>query len=155
MANGRQELHGGAKNEPVPAWHALEVGDGLTRLSLDCPERAASGRFSGNGPGVRMSPRARTVAVNTLVGIEITYQFNSRSLTGAMFGWRALTANRFALGAAAAIILLQCAFTYTLPMQSFFGTVSMLQESWIFVGLSAGAAFPLVELEKAVRREGR
>jgi magnesium-transporting ATPase (P-type) len=95
---------------------------------------------------------ARTVAVNTLVGIEITYLFNSRSLTGAMLGWRALTANRVALGAAAAIVLLQCAFTYAPPMQSFFGTVPMSLENWGFVALSAGAAFLLVELEKAVRR---
>jgi magnesium-transporting ATPase (P-type) len=97
---------------------------------------------------------ARTVAVNVLVGIEIAYLFNSRSVTGAMFGWRRLTANRVALGAVAAILVLQGAFTYAPPMQAFFHTVSLSLELWAPVVLSAAAAFLLIELEKAVRRGG-
>jgi len=95
---------------------------------------------------------ARTVAVNVLVGIEVAYLFNSRSLTGAMFGWRRLTANRVALWAGAAILVLQGAFTYAPPMQAFFRTVPLSLEDWGLVALSAVAAFLLIELEKAVRR---
>jgi magnesium-transporting ATPase (P-type) len=95
---------------------------------------------------------ARTVAVNVLVGIEVAYLFNSRSLTGAMFDWRRLTANRVALWAGAAILVLQGAFTYAPPMQAIFRTVPLSLEDWGLVALSAVAAFLLIELEKAVRR---
>jgi len=95
---------------------------------------------------------ARTVAVNALVGIEVVYLFNSRSLTGSMIGWRRLTGNRAALWAAIAIVVLQAAFTYAPPMQSFFRTASLSLEDWGFVLLAATSAFLLVELEKAVRR---
>jgi magnesium-transporting ATPase (P-type) len=92
------------------------------------------------------------VAVNVLVGIEVAYLFNSRSLTGAMFDWRRLTANRVALWAGAAILVLQGAFTYAPPMQAIFRTVPLSLEDWGLVALSAVAAFLLIELEKAVRR---
>jgi magnesium-transporting ATPase (P-type) len=95
---------------------------------------------------------ARTVAVNALVGIEVVYLFNSRSLTGSMFGWRRLAGNRAVLWAAIAILILQAAFTYAPPMQSFFRTASLSLEDWGFVALAAASAFLLVELEKAVRR---
>ena len=97
---------------------------------------------------------ARTVAVNTLVGIEVAYLFNIRSLTGSVLHWQALTGNRVVLGAVAAIVCLQAAFTYAPPMQSFFGTVAMPLASWGAVALSAGAAFFLIELEKLIKRQG-
>jgi magnesium-transporting ATPase (P-type) len=97
---------------------------------------------------------ARTVAVNTVVGIEVAYLFNIRSLTGSALRWRALTGNRVVLGAVAAIVCLQAAFTYAPPMQSFFETVAMPLTSWGAVALSAGAAFFLIELEKLIKRQG-
>jgi magnesium-transporting ATPase (P-type) len=97
---------------------------------------------------------ARTVAVNTLVGIEVAYLFNIRSLSGPVLNWKALTGNRVVLGAVAAIVCLQAAFTYAPPMQSFFGTVAMPLASWGAVALCAGAAFLLIELEKLIKRQG-
>jgi magnesium-transporting ATPase (P-type) len=95
---------------------------------------------------------ARTAAVNGLVAIEIVYLFNSRSIDGSMLGPQAFKGNRVALWAAAAILVLQLAFTYAPPLQMLFATAALPAASWGPVLAAAAATFLMVEGEKAVAR---
>ncbi|MEM1313417.1 MAG: cation-transporting P-type ATPase, partial [Pseudomonadota bacterium] len=72
---------------------------------------------------------ARTVAVNTLVVMEIFYLFSVRFLTTTSLSPRAVLGTRPVLIAISAVTLLQLAFTYAPFMEAFFDTrpLSLLQ----------------------------
>jgi len=93
---------------------------------------------------------ARTVAVNTLVMFEIFYLFNSRFLHGSSFSLRALTGNRYVLGAVGVLVLLQLSFTYLPLLQKMFGTTSIDAAVWLKIVVIASSVFFLVELEKYI-----
>ena len=99
---------------------------------------------------------ARTAAINTLVAGQLFYLFSSRFLVDASYTRDGLLGNRVALGAAAALVVMQLIFTYTPPFQLWFGTGPLSAEHWLWV-LGAGAlVFVVTELEKGLwRRLGR
>lgn len=91
---------------------------------------------------------ARTIAVNTLVVMEVFYLLNSRYLTRSVLSREGLLGNRFALYAIAAVMLFQLLFTYLPIMQLFFHTSAIGLLAWgkiLIVGL---ILFLVVELEK-------
>lgn len=98
---------------------------------------------------------ARTVAVNTLVLIEMFYLLNARFLTAPVFNRRGLLGNRYVLLVIGLLLLAQVGLIYGKPMQELFGTVSINAGAWL---RSFGVGFSvmlLVEAEKLVVRRLR
>ena len=89
---------------------------------------------------------ARTIAVNTIVMIEIFYLFNCRSLTKS-FLRVGFSSNKLIFLGVGVMILLQIAFTYTV-MNKIFQSKPIEIESWLkIVGVSI-ATFLIIEIKK-------
>jgi len=98
---------------------------------------------------------ARTIAVNALVAIEISYLFSVRYVHGTSLTWIGALGTRAVLVGVGAVLLAQGAFTYLPPMHAIFGTrpVALLDGAAI---LGVAAMFLLVaEAEKSMRRRLR
>lgn len=91
---------------------------------------------------------ARTVAVNTLVVLEVFYLLNSRFLTDSVLSRNGLLGNRYALYAIALVMLFQMLFTYLPLMQLFFHTTAIDLAAWGRILAVGIALFLAVELEK-------
>lgn len=98
---------------------------------------------------------ARTMAVNAVVATEIFYLLNSRYILGSVLNREGLFGNRYVLLAIAACISMQLAYTYWLPMQSVFGSVSLMPGQWIKVIGVGLLVFFGAELEKQMIRNTR
>jgi len=107
------------------------------------------------GVGVEL---ARTVAVNTLVAMEVAYLFSVRYLRQPSFTFQGVKGTPAVLVALGLVTVLQLLFTYAPPMEALFGT-RPLPPLWAGVVLAIGAAlFVVLEVEKWARRrltEGR
>lgn len=93
---------------------------------------------------------ARTIAVNTLVVMEIFYLFSVRYLNEPSISWRGFFGTRPVLIAIAAVTALQFLFTYAPFMEAFFDTrpLSLLQGLQVVaVGI---AVLIILELEKRI-----
>ena len=94
---------------------------------------------------------ARTVAVNTVVMVEITYLLNCRSLTLSMFRVGVFS-NRWVIVGITSMVALQLLFTYVPFMNELLQSAPISAGAWariVGVGL---AGYLLVELEKWLRR---
>ena len=92
---------------------------------------------------------SRTIAVNTIVMIEIFYLFNCRSLTKSIFRMGFFSNKLIFLGVIV-MILLQIAFTYTPIMNEIFQSKPIGIESWLkIVGVSV-ITFLIIETKKFV-----
>ncbi|WP_024301544.1 HAD-IC family P-type ATPase [Pseudogulbenkiania sp. MAI-1] len=98
---------------------------------------------------------ARTVAVNSMVAIEIAYLFNIRQLDASAISRHGLGGNRVALLSVALLVLLQLALSYAAPMQALFGTAGLAGGEWLKILTGALACFLLLEGEKALLRRYR
>ena len=95
---------------------------------------------------------ARTVAVNTLVCMEVFYLFSVRYLKAPSFTLEGVKGTPRVLAAVAAVALLQLLFTYAPFMQALFGSAALAPATLLPV-LGAGVAVLVVlELEKALLR---
>ena len=95
--------------------------------------------------------QARTIAVNTLVVLEVFYLFSTRYVHGSSLTWKGVLGTRAVLIGVGLTVAAQLAFTYAPPLQAVFGTraVSLLDGSAI---LGCGLLLLLVlGLEKEVR----
>ena len=95
---------------------------------------------------------ARTVAVNTLVIIEMFYLFNARFLKSSIFSLAGLWGNPYVPLVILLLVLAQVGFIYGEPLHAIFGTESIGLASWmrsLGVGL---CVMLLVELEKGALR---
>ena len=95
--------------------------------------------------------QARTIAVNTVVMIEVFYLLNCRSLTQSFLRLGVFT-NRWIVIGIAVMILLQLLFTYAPFMNSTLASAPISLRDW---GLAIGVGFLgyiVVELEKWLRR---
>jgi magnesium-transporting ATPase (P-type) len=101
------------------------------------------------GAGIEL---ARTVAVDTLVMIEVAYLFNTRHLRDPVINRSGLLGSRPVLIAIGVVVGLQLLFTYAPPMQVLFDTRPVSLLSWGLIVLVAVAALLLVEAEKWVSR---
>jgi magnesium-transporting ATPase (P-type) len=98
---------------------------------------------------------ARTLAVNTLVAMEVAFLFNVRFVHGTSLSWRGALGTPPVLVSLGSVTLAQLAFTYLPLLQTAFHTRA-LGPVEIAVALAIGAAlFFIVELEKRIRRRGR
>ena len=98
---------------------------------------------------------ARTLAVNTLVAIEVFYLFNARYIHAPAFWPRRLFANRAALAAGALLLVFQGVFTYVPVFQTWFGTGPLHATDWLLATSAGFAIFWIVEIEKTVVRRWR
>ena len=95
---------------------------------------------------------ARTVAVNTLVCMEVFYLFSVRYLKAPSFTWQGVRGTPLVLVAVAAVVVLQALFTYTPLMHTLFQTEA-LSPAWGVGILACGLGVVcILEIEKAVLR---
>ena len=98
---------------------------------------------------------ARTVAVNTLVAMEIFYLFSVRYLKARSFTWQGLKGTPLVLASVAAMVLLQAAFTYAPPMQALFHTQALGVRTVIEIIAVGASPLVVLEIEKWLRRRFR
>ena len=95
---------------------------------------------------------ARTVAVNTLVCMEVFYLFSVRYLKSPSFTWQGVRGTPRVLAAVSGVLLLQLLFTYAPLMQQLFRTEA-LPMAWGLRIMAVGIGLLMVlEVEKAVLR---
>ena len=94
---------------------------------------------------------ARTIAVNTVVMVQLFYLFNCRSLNNSLFQV-GLFSNRWVFAGAAAMVLIQLVFTYLPFMHLIMHSAPIGLEAWGLIVLVGLLAFAVVELEKWLRR---
>jgi magnesium-transporting ATPase (P-type) len=95
---------------------------------------------------------ARTVAVNTLVCMEVFYLFSVRYLKAPSFTWQGVRGTPRVLAAVAGVVSLQLIFTYSPWMQRLFDTEA-LSPVWGLGIVAVGIALLLIlETEKALLR---
>jgi len=94
---------------------------------------------------------ARTLAVNTLVVMEIFHLFFIRNIYGTSLSWKAVRGTRVIWTVVVAITVAQLSITYLAPLQRIFGTVAVpLAEGLLVIGIGA-LLFAVVETEKQLR----
>jgi Ca2+-transporting ATPase len=94
---------------------------------------------------------SRTVAVNTVIMIELFYLFNSRSLSKSMFHVGVFS-NKWVIVGVTVMIGLQVAYTYAPPMNALFKSAPISLEAWGRIIAFAFLTYVIVEVEKWVRR---
>ncbi len=95
---------------------------------------------------------ARTLAVNTLVSMEVFYLFSVRYLKAQSFTLSGVRGTTRVLMAVAAVGLLQLAFTFVPFMQRLFGTAALAWHELAACVLAGVALLILLELEKLLLR---
>jgi cation-transporting ATPase F len=90
---------------------------------------------------------ARTVAVNIFVIMELFYLFNCRSLTKSIFQLGLFT-NNWVFGGAAAMLLLQIAYTYLPIMNRLFQSAPINLDAWARIVAAGVITYMIVEFEK-------
>ena len=94
---------------------------------------------------------SQTMAMNTLVVLEIFHLFFVRNLHGSSLTWAAARGTKVVWGTVIAVTAAQFAMTYVPLMQQVFGTVPVsLADGALIVGVGA-AFFALLEIEKQIR----
>lgn len=94
---------------------------------------------------------ARTMAVNTLVVMEIFHLFFIRNIYGTSLTWKAAQGTRVVWTTVIVITVAQFAITYLPPLQKIFGTEAI--PFWygvLIIGIGA-ALFAIIETEKQIR----
>ncbi len=92
---------------------------------------------------------ARTMVVNVLCVLEIFYLFNVRYLHMRSFTWRGARGTPAVLGAVAAVVLAQLAFTYLPWMQALFDTRAVsVADGLVILGIGV-ASMVVLEVEKS------
>ena len=96
--------------------------------------------------------KARTVAVNTFIIMELFYLFNCRSMRKSIFQLGIFT-NMWVFGGVALMLLIQLGYTYLPFMHRLFQSAPLGIDSWIRIFAAGLAAYILVELEKKLHRQ--
>ncbi|WP_192034311.1 cation-transporting P-type ATPase [Halomonas sp. YLGW01] len=95
---------------------------------------------------------ARTIALNTLVVMEIFHLFFIRNLHGGALGWRSLRGTRVVWATISGVTVAQFAITYLPPCQALFSTVAIpLRDGMVIVGVGI-VLFAALEIEKRLRQ---
>ena len=94
---------------------------------------------------------ARTMALNTLVVMEIAYLFFVRNIYGSSLTWRAVRATSVVWATVIAVTAAQFAITYLPPLQAVFATEAVpLFDGMLVVGIGV-LLFAIIEVEKQLR----
>ena len=95
---------------------------------------------------------ARAIAVNTLVAGELAYLLNTRFLIASALSRHRFFTNPAVFVSIGVLVVFQLLFTYTAPMQLWFGVKGLSLEHWGYVLLAGLAVFVVVEFEKLIVR---
>ena len=94
---------------------------------------------------------ARTIALNTLVVMEIFHLFFIRNMYGRSLTWRAVRGTRIVWLTVTLVVLAQFAITYLPPLQNVFSTVAIpLRDGLLVIGVGI-VLFAIIETEKQLR----
>ncbi|KAF1722337.1 cation-transporting P-type ATPase [Pseudoxanthomonas wuyuanensis] len=94
---------------------------------------------------------ARTMALNTLVAMEIFHLFFIRNIYGTSLTWKAVRGTRVVWATVIAVTAAQFAITYLPPLQAIFATEPIpLADGVLIFGVGV-ALFALIETEKQIR----
>jgi magnesium-transporting ATPase (P-type) len=94
---------------------------------------------------------ARTLAVNTLVGMEIFHLFFIRNIYGTSLTWKAVRGTKAVWFAVSVVTIAQFGMTYAPVLQRVFATEAMpFFDGVLIIGIGM-ALFTILELEKQVR----
>jgi magnesium-transporting ATPase (P-type) len=94
---------------------------------------------------------AQTMAMNTLVVLEIFHLFFIRNIHGTSLTWAAVRGTKVVWTVVITITVAQVAVTYLPPLQGVLGTEAVpLGEGFLIVAIGA-AFFALLEIEKQIR----
>jgi magnesium-transporting ATPase (P-type) len=94
---------------------------------------------------------ARTIALNTLVVLEIFHLFFIRNIYGTSLTWQAVRGTRVVWGTVLVVVLAQFAITYVPVLQGIFATAPVpFWDGVLIVGIGV-ALFALLESEKQMR----
>jgi magnesium-transporting ATPase (P-type) len=94
---------------------------------------------------------SRTIALNTLVVMEIFHLFFIRNIYGTSLTWKAIRGTKMVWATVASVTVAQLAITYLAPLQKIFATkpVSFL-DGILIIGIGI-ALFAIIETEKQLR----
>lgn len=93
----------------------------------------------------------RTLAMNTLVAMEIFHLFFIRNIYGTSLTWKAIRGTKVVWATTVIVIAAQLAITYLAPLQKIFATESMsLFDGILIIGIGI-ALFTIAEIEKQFR----
>ena len=94
---------------------------------------------------------ARTLAVNTLVVMEIFHLFFIRNLYSTSLTWKGIRGTRVVWMTVAVVTLAQFAITYAPPLQKVFATEAIpFLDGLLIIGVGV-ALFAIIEIEKQIR----
>ena len=94
---------------------------------------------------------ARTMAMNTLVVLEIAYLFFIRNIHGTSFTWAAARGTPIVWACVLIVTAAQFAITYLPPLQAVFGTQAVALSDGLLIVAIGGVFFALIETEKQMR----
>jgi magnesium-transporting ATPase (P-type) len=94
---------------------------------------------------------ARTMALNTLVVMEIFYLFFIRNIHGTSLTWKAVRGTRVVWTTVLVITAAQFAITYLAPLQEIFDTRALALLDGMLVVAVGVALFAMIEIEKQLR----
>ncbi len=94
---------------------------------------------------------ARTMAVNTLVVLEIFHLFFIRNIYGASLTWKAMQGTPMVWTTVIAVTAAQFAITYLPPLQKIFGTQAVPLLDGVLIVAIGAAFFAIIEVEKQLR----
>ncbi len=94
--------------------------------------------------------KARTVAVNTFIVMELFYLFNCRSMSQSIFQLGVFT-NMWVFAGVGIMLSIQLIYTYLPLMQKLFQSTAIGLDSWTRIALAGCAAYLIVEAEKKLR----
>ncbi len=94
---------------------------------------------------------ARTLAVNTLVVMEIFQLFFIRNIYGTSLTWKAVRGTKVVWMVVIAVTVAQLAITYLPPLQAIFATESIPFTDGVLIIAIGVALFTIIETEKQIR----
>ena len=94
---------------------------------------------------------AQTIAMNTLVVLEIFHLFFIRNIHGTSLTWAAARGTRVVWACVAGVVAAQLAITYLPPLQAIFGTASVPVTEGLVILAVGLVFFALIESEKQMR----
>jgi magnesium-transporting ATPase (P-type) len=94
---------------------------------------------------------SQTIAMNTLVVLEIFHLFFIRNVHGTSLTWRAVRGTPVVWLVVMLVVMAQFAITYVPTLQAVFGTEAVSLRDGALIVVVGAAFFALVETEKQIR----
>ncbi|MRU14759.1 cation-transporting P-type ATPase [Roseovarius sp. A21] len=96
-------------------------------------------------------PLAQTIAMNTLVVLELFHLFFIRNIHGTSLTWAAVRGTPVIWACIVVVVAAQAAITYLAPLQEIFGTQAVPPRDGLLIVVIGMVFFALIETEKQMR----